>query len=150
MITENIEVYNIICDSLGLHPKPNNGTLRLPLKPVGTHSPETTPEEPSDPVTSATPASAPEDLSAVISISPIEASSAANPNLKPPHMVGVDPAEDTGVERPVVPDESGLSEEDKNFLQWFREKLDGIKGWFGKLTGSKEQDEEQGKDAQTS
>lgn len=35
---ENTEVYNIICDSIGIEPKPNNGTLRLPLKPVGLHS----------------------------------------------------------------------------------------------------------------
>lgn len=35
---ENIEVYNIVCDSLGIEPKPNNGTLRLPLKPIGVHS----------------------------------------------------------------------------------------------------------------
>jgi len=31
-------VYNIVCDSLGLEPVPNNGTLRLPLKPIGLHS----------------------------------------------------------------------------------------------------------------
>jgi predicted AlkP superfamily pyrophosphatase or phosphodiesterase len=37
---QNIEVYNIVCDSLGLEPKPNNGTLRLPLKTVGTHDDE--------------------------------------------------------------------------------------------------------------
>lgn len=36
--SENTEIYNIICDTLGLEPKPNNGTLRLPLKPVGLHS----------------------------------------------------------------------------------------------------------------
>lgn len=35
---ENIEVYNIVCDSLGIEPKPNNGTLRLPLKTIGVHS----------------------------------------------------------------------------------------------------------------
>ena len=35
---ENIDVYNILCDSLGINPKPNNGTLRLPLSPVGLHS----------------------------------------------------------------------------------------------------------------
>ena len=35
---QNTEVYNIICDSLGIKPKPNNGTLRLPLKPEGLHS----------------------------------------------------------------------------------------------------------------
>ena len=38
MLSENTEVYNIVCDSLGIEPKPNNGTLRLPLKPIGLHS----------------------------------------------------------------------------------------------------------------
>lgn len=27
-----------MCDSLGIEAKPNNGTLRLPLKPIGLHS----------------------------------------------------------------------------------------------------------------
>lgn len=49
---ENIEVYNLLCDSLGLTPKPNNGTLRLPLKPIGTHKSEDEPKVPEDPVTS--------------------------------------------------------------------------------------------------
>ena len=39
---ENTEVYNIVCDSLGLEPKSNNGTLRLPLKPIGLHSDNST------------------------------------------------------------------------------------------------------------
>ncbi|KAL8762305.1 MAG: hypothetical protein Q9184_001674 [Pyrenodesmia sp. 2 TL-2023] len=53
-VFQNIEVYNIICDSLGIEPKANNGTLRLPLKPIGVHSKqppsvEETPEDlPSD------------------------------------------------------------------------------------------------------
>lgn len=29
-----------MCDSLGIEPKLNNGTLRLPLKPIGLHSDE--------------------------------------------------------------------------------------------------------------
>jgi hypothetical protein len=49
---ENIEVYNLLCDSLGLTPKPNNGTLRLPFKPIGTHESEDEPKIPEDPVTS--------------------------------------------------------------------------------------------------
>jgi hypothetical protein len=65
---ENIEVYNIICDSLKLTPQPNNGTLRLPLKPIGLHSPETTPEEPADPVPSTTPG--PEIDRPVVSVAP--------------------------------------------------------------------------------
>lgn len=46
---QNIEVYNIVCDSLGLEPKPNNGTLRLPLKPVGRHDEAPPAEIPEDP-----------------------------------------------------------------------------------------------------
>ncbi|KAH6605184.1 hypothetical protein Trco_006891 [Trichoderma cornu-damae] len=51
-VFQNIEVYNLLCDSLGLTPKPNNGTLRLPLKPIGTHEAEDEPKVPEDPVTS--------------------------------------------------------------------------------------------------
>lgn len=57
-MTENIEVYNIVCDSLGIMPKPNNGTLRLPLKPVGIHSEAPPGDIPDDPPTSSV--SAPE------------------------------------------------------------------------------------------
>lgn len=49
---ENIEVYNMLCDSVGLAPAPNNGTLRLPLAPIGIHKPEDAPEEPEDPPSS--------------------------------------------------------------------------------------------------
>ncbi|CAM1501806.1 Fc.00g037900.m01.CDS01 [Cosmosporella sp. VM-42] len=65
-VFQNIEVYNILCDSLGIEPKPNNGTLRLPLKPIGLHNPGDTPETPEDPVstvkptTSAEPSAKPE------------------------------------------------------------------------------------------
>lgn len=34
---QNLEVHNIICDSPGIEPNPYNGTLLLPLKPVGLH-----------------------------------------------------------------------------------------------------------------
>jgi predicted AlkP superfamily pyrophosphatase or phosphodiesterase len=36
-VFQNIEVYNIVCDSLGITPHPNNGTLRLPLTTQGLH-----------------------------------------------------------------------------------------------------------------
>lgn len=49
-VFQNIEVYNLLCDSLGMEPAPNNGTLRLPFKPIGTHKDEDTPEVPQDPV----------------------------------------------------------------------------------------------------
>ncbi|KAK7897210.1 hypothetical protein LTR67_005099 [Exophiala xenobiotica] len=49
---QNTEVYNIVCDSLGVVPHPNNGTLRLPLKTEGLHSDADAPalDTPTDPV----------------------------------------------------------------------------------------------------
>ncbi|KAL8731534.1 MAG: hypothetical protein Q9166_003380 [cf. Caloplaca sp. 2 TL-2023] len=51
-VFQNTEVYNIICDSLSVVPKPNNGTIRLPLRPAGLHSDPTAPglEAPDDPL----------------------------------------------------------------------------------------------------
>ncbi|EER28758.1 Type I phosphodiesterase / nucleotide pyrophosphatase family protein [Coccidioides posadasii C735 delta SOWgp] len=49
---QNIEVYNVLCDTLHIEPNPNNGTFRLPFHPVGLHSdknapPPDVPEDPS-------------------------------------------------------------------------------------------------------
>ena len=44
---ENIEVYNILCDSIGIEPLVNNGTVRLPLRPIGFHHDEDVPPLPS-------------------------------------------------------------------------------------------------------
>ncbi|KAK5111050.1 hypothetical protein LTR62_005425 [Meristemomyces frigidus] len=46
---QNTEVYNIICDSLGIEPVANNGTLRLPLVVAGLHDPDQVVETPHDP-----------------------------------------------------------------------------------------------------
>ncbi|PBP21765.1 Phosphodiest-domain-containing protein [Diplocarpon rosae] len=155
---QNIEVYNIICDSLHIAPKPNNGTLRLPLKPIGTHASGSTTEEPSDPdpslatvspsqaaAPSNTAPTAPETQSpspvsepgpdAVLSISPIEASSAADPAELSPALVGVDPPALPFPERPVVADESTATQDEQDFWAWFNERLDKMKGWFGELVG---------------
>ncbi|KAK0946545.1 hypothetical protein LTR29_002013 [Friedmanniomyces endolithicus] len=59
---QNTEVYNIVCDSLGLEPVANNGTLRLPLKPSGLHdfdAPAEIPEDPQDDGGSALPPEVP-------------------------------------------------------------------------------------------
>lgn len=37
-VFQNIEVYNILCDSLGIVPHGNNGTMRLPMRTEGLHS----------------------------------------------------------------------------------------------------------------
>jgi hypothetical protein len=158
--TENIEVYNIICDSLGLTPKPNNGTLRLPFKTVGAHEPDTSPEEEDPPPpypiasTDPSPASSDDEPVGIISISPIEASSAADPNVRPPVVVGVDPADEPdigvdladevnddadeiNVDRPVVGDDTVVSQEEKSFWSWVQEELDGLKGWLSNVVGGK-------------
>ena len=46
--TENIHVYNMLCDSVGLPPVPNNGTMHLPLEVSGLHDPDTRIEDPAD------------------------------------------------------------------------------------------------------
>jgi hypothetical protein len=158
---ENIEVYNIVCDSLGLTPKPNNGTLRLPLNTIGLHDPATSTEEEDPPPPNASssaipsPASSDDEAVGIISISPIEASSAVDPNVKPPVVVGVDPADapeigvdladevvedgdEINVDRPVVGDDSVVGEEEKNFWSWIQEELDGIKGWLSGVVGGKD------------
>ncbi|KAL2062140.1 hypothetical protein VTL71DRAFT_6406 [Oculimacula yallundae] len=184
---QNIEVYNIICDSLNIVPKPNNGTIRLPFKTIGTHTPETSLEEPSDPEPSPSPSASPDPVSealqpqvtnsispppsleptlstplkpgspssvssipssipspspdAVFSISPIEASSAADPEELSPALIGVDPPEPENG-RPVVNDESKMTAEEKTFWKWFKDRLDKVKGWFaGKGKGKGEGEE---------
>ncbi|KAI1360348.1 alkaline-phosphatase-like protein [Xylaria arbuscula] len=51
---QNINVYNILCDSIGMKPMPNNGTIRLPFKVVGLHHEDTAIEQPEDPVPTST------------------------------------------------------------------------------------------------
>lgn len=139
-MSENIEVYNIVCDSLGLQPQPNNGTLRLPLKTSGLHSPATSPSEPADLPASATAA---EDADTVIHIDPIEASSAADPDVVPPHFVGVDPPTDEqmtdpegqqgndGEEQPPVQDDDQESKDGgkSSWLDFIKQKLENLKDW---------------------
>ncbi|RJE21518.1 hypothetical protein PHISCL_06151 [Aspergillus sclerotialis] len=42
-VFQNINVYNIVCDSLGIKAQLNNGTLHLPLEPQGLHSDDSIP-----------------------------------------------------------------------------------------------------------
>lgn len=120
--TENIEVYNILCDSLGLTPAPNNGTLRLPLKPVGLHDDVPVPEVPLDPVTSYT-----------LTPTPTPA-----PTSTPVKSLGVDPvatgddptAGSVGI---TLPTEPGLAEEaDEELLNAAKDWWDWAKDEFGK------------------
>ncbi len=70
----------MLCDSVGITPKPNNGTLRLPLKPIGIHADEDNVEEPQDPV----PTNAPQR--------PTPAASHSDQNAAAPTQVAENPA----------------------------------------------------------
>jgi len=80
----------------------------------------------------------------LITISPVEASSAADPNVVPPPMVGVDPPQDHSVDRPVVNDEGNKSDGNVDFLSWLKHKLDKVKGWLGNVVGGKKGAEKSG------
>ncbi|KAJ5937520.1 pyrophosphatase/phosphodiesterase [Penicillium verhagenii] len=106
---QNIEVYNIVCDSLGIEPLPNNGTLRLPLHPIGLHSDENAlpVERPSDP---------PE---------------AASPTVILPEPMS--PESDAPIEAPPA---TGISSHDENKGSWWGSlvgKLEEWKEWAGEL-----------------
>ncbi|CAK7231750.1 hypothetical protein SCUCBS95973_008021 [Sporothrix curviconia] len=92
---QNIEVYNMICDSIGIDPKPNNGTLRLPLKPIGLH--DAAPVEPADPVpaytkeTTHVPTAAPPTKAATVGVDPVNDKTTVATSSATSATVGVDP-----------------------------------------------------------
>ncbi|CAK7563172.1 MAG: hypothetical protein SEPTF4163_001032 [Sporothrix epigloea] len=95
-LSENIEVYNMICDSIGIDPKPNNGTLRLPLNPTGLHN--TVPiEEPADPVPAYTKESTvmlidtQTTKAATVGVDPVGTKPTILSTFMPTATVGVDP-----------------------------------------------------------
>ncbi|KAJ2971173.1 hypothetical protein NUW58_g9491 [Xylaria curta] len=100
---QNINVYNILCDSIGMKPMPNNGTLRLPLQVVGLHDDETVLEQPEDPV----PTSTTEDIATgMMSILPIAATPSTQQSTA---SLGTDPVGDA----PKQPTSPAKSEESK-------------------------------------
>ncbi|EON61896.1 hypothetical protein W97_01114 [Coniosporium apollinis CBS 100218] len=121
-VFQNTEIYNIVCDSVGLTPKANNGTLRLPLKPVGLHSDEDAPvlDVPSDPPET-TISDAVSPSSATFSLAPpaIEAS-ATEP-------VPIRPTVDHNDEKEPTP--TNNQDEDRDWWQWVKDKFDGAKAW---------------------
>ncbi|MCJ1306791.1 hypothetical protein MMC25_000434 [Agyrium rufum] len=129
---QNTDVYNIVCDSLGMEPRPNNGTLRLPLKPIGVHKiiPPTTPDYdlPAD--------DTPTNPSTVPSDDP-HASFVDDPNARPT-ILPVDPAqggEEGAPEANAGKDsdqETGDEEEEEGGSWWdvVTGKIDDAKTWF--------------------
>ncbi|KAL6712001.1 hypothetical protein ACN47E_003044 [Coniothyrium glycines] len=133
---QNIELYNIICDTIGLTPAPNNGTLRLPLKPTGHHNdPETPPDEtPEDPV--------PQDhySSSTVAL-PLSSLATMAPSSDPLASIvasasgleDMQPTIDESISRPTPPsvtDEKppeGQSKE--SWWEWLTHKADDVESW---------------------
>lgn len=150
MRIENIEVYNILCDSVDLTPMPNNGTLRLPLSPIGLHDTDgdsTGIETPADPVESSTAVSSSVTSSSSTSASatPSEESTTA-PSSVTNITSAVEPSKTVVVELPPEPSSTDTSGGDGNgddddqdgeksgsFWDWLGGKIDEI---WDKITWS--------------
>lgn len=166
MTTENIELYNIICDTLNLTPAPNNGTLRLPLTPTGHHNdtppaPNDTPADPpthtpslaSSPIPFATPILA--TMPASLENTMYSFSSTGTDDMSPSFMDDDGPLRPTplstkvgssvGAEGTGVVGEEGRKGGEKGgekWWEWLTHKAEGIGewvgGWVGGHTGGKE------------
>ncbi|KAI9677995.1 MAG: hypothetical protein M1817_005939 [Caeruleum heppii] len=127
---QNTEIYNIICDSFHLPPKPNNGTLRLPLKPAGLHSdvePAEIPEDlPSSPSPSPSPSPPPQDPG--ISVD--------EPDFLPDRPVVQDDHASSSADEQNDDDEKG-DEENKSPLAHLWKVLGGKWGKFRAWVGEK-------------
>ncbi|KAF2806616.1 Phosphodiest-domain-containing protein [Mytilinidion resinicola] len=149
---QNIELYNIVCDSIGIEPKPNNGTMRLPLKPAGLHSDPSTPENetPADPVGS--PASSAMSPSAApvksISRSTTVAAVGVTSGVPETPVVGATPTSDVqepsaipampSVALPTMPPPAPPSTPVANpteepWWEWVHDKIEDVEEWVDDL-----------------
>lgn len=160
---QNTEVYNIVCDSLGLEPVPNNGTLRLPLQTQGLHDFGEDPEVPHDPQEDELP-----EVPNLASPSPVQGfptlpAGSQLPPIPPIQPVAPDqpakpeqpakpkkPAKPEEPKRPVVHD--GLDEEDaepKGFemwWEWVKGRLEALKWWAAEQDAKHDEDKDSKKD----
>ncbi|KAF3001512.1 hypothetical protein E8E13_009163 [Curvularia kusanoi] len=133
---QNIELYNIICDSIGMTPAPNNGTLRLPLKPVGLHNDEhDVPDEtPSDPVglhslTSAPPSAETVSLPISSRESLAASSATASPVTTSSMSASTTPTVGSATATSAAPPAQSSKPAHKHWWDWFTDKADEIEEW---------------------
>ncbi|KAK4229546.1 alkaline-phosphatase-like protein [Podospora fimiseda] len=149
-VFQNINVYNMLCDSVGIIPASNNGTLRLPLKPIGLHS-DNHLETPADPAEHTLVTSSSLKASAStkpVMVNPVTTSAAsANPTVTVTQTVektvGVDKPVPQATGKPSFDQEGGSEDGDeksgidkvgdsvKNFWDWFTGK---VSNWWDKVT----------------
>ncbi|KAK5174340.1 uncharacterized protein LTR77_001420 [Saxophila tyrrhenica] len=160
---QNTEVYNIVCDSLGIEPQPNNGTLRLPFTTEGKHDFISVPEEVDDLPADETD----DDEDTSDGAPPPEVPNLNNPT--PPHLGSPSPPEATKLgpieafqpippdvparpttperpekpERPVVHDGGDPDAEDaKGWWEWVKQELEKLKGLAKDKFGHKDDGKE--------
>jgi hypothetical protein len=138
--TENINLYNIVCDSLGIQPSPNNGTLRLPFKVTGLHSDPKAPalEAPDDlPTTGTGPTVVKPSLPTIPS----------DPEIPTKPVKPSKPAKPSPPAKPAEPEKPGQDENhgkpgSGSWWEWLSDKVDEakdlIKGIFGSSKSSKD------------
>jgi predicted AlkP superfamily pyrophosphatase or phosphodiesterase len=151
---QNTEVYNIVCDSIGVQPVANNGTLRLPFKTQGTHNFDEDVEVPHDPQDE-------DELPEVPNLSnrptpaegfPSLPSGSLLPPIPPFQPIAPEEVDKTAKpdapKRPIVHD--GLAEEDEEpkglelWWEWVKGRLEAIKWWAQEHgVGSGEKDKDQ-------
>lgn len=165
---QSIEVYNIVCDSLGVEPRPNNGTLRLPFRTQGTHDFDEVGvpvvEVPEDLIDDGfygfDDAPGLEDGPGMFGVPPVVPTGwlpSLVPTGKPGGFDGLFSVVSGSVyspvpTRPVVHDGISEEEEDVDFnhwLDWVKGKLDAIKWWASEALGWEKEQEGEGKNNAT-
>ncbi|OCT48102.1 putative pyrophosphatase/phosphodiesterase [Cladophialophora carrionii] len=144
-IFQNIEVYNIMCDSLGIVPHPNNGTLRLPLKTQGLHSEDDNPgsEIVADPVEDEkhegenTPSDDDSDTSNPSTNDPLQNGDDSSPDTPLEGGAPSDTAQGDGASADLLPDEDSPPADDGDgehrtsgsWWSFVHEQLEKAKEW---------------------
>ncbi|KAJ9314305.1 hypothetical protein DTO271D3_5534 [Paecilomyces variotii] len=146
-VFQNIEVYNIICNSIGVKPLPNNGTLHLPLQPVGLHSDEGVPaiESPPDPPASVS-VNPTTELAPVPSVtsSAVDASATAgnqSSEVDDGEKQGEENEEGDGVVVDGDDDHDDTASQDTTWWGKMMDKLESFKEWASEFIQSKTDNE---------
>lgn len=142
----------MICDSIGVVPKANNGTLRLPLKPIGLHTDEHMPpleipyDAPAAALSTATPVP-----TVAMSQADNDASASSKPAADATNILSTETAVPTNADNA----SNGVGQaggedaaydpgknENLNWWHWLGDKFHGAKGWIEEIGMGKGADEE--------
>lgn len=136
---QNVDVYNILCDSIGITPMPNNGTLRLPLKTVGLHGPDSQVDEPADPDTATS-----VDTTLSVGETPaVEPTKSLGVDPVTTKSIGVDPVNTESIGADPVPTQPTGDDNDDDtetlkdkFQGWWDWLSDTVEDLWDKVTGN--------------